>query len=250
MSSYRIDAASLIRSPTIDHNDIYRYASTLSVPLTAFILLWKTFSSHGDLLPNLTLIGVLVVVFVIPHRFLLPQRLWPSVGRSRFLSTFRRIAIGGLAKVEDGKFGDVLLADALTSYARPLSELYIATTMLWRRQGTDHVDRSSMVMVPLLLAVPFAIRFRQCITDSQPYNALKYATAFPAILLSTLLRSERLSPWRGTISTLWVAAAICNALYSFYWDVTCDWDLTLLTRPAGDCKCSPMIHVGFFGTLN
>lgn len=177
-------------------------------------------------------------MFAVPHRFLYPTSFWPAAGRSRFLATFRRIALGGLARSEDGKFGDVLLADALTSYARPLSELYIALTMMWRRQGTDSVDRSSMVAVPLLLAVPFAIRLRQCITDNQPYNALKYATAFPAILFSTLLRAESLGAWRGLIGYLWILAALTNALYSFYWDVTCDWDLTLLTKPVGDRKCT------------
>ncbi|KAI7331917.1 EXS-domain-containing protein [Hortaea werneckii] len=234
LHQYRIDISSLIRSSPINAADVFRYASTLSAPLVACIIIWKAYTYHGDILPNATLIAVLLIMFAVPHRFLYPTSFWPAAGRSRFLATFRRIALGGLARSEDGKFGDVLLADALTSYARPLSELYIALTMMWRRQGTDSVDRSSMVAVPLLLAVPFAIRLRQCITDNQPYNALKYATAFPAILFSTLLRAESLGAWRGLIGYLWILAALTNALYSFYWDVTCDWDLTLLTKPVGD----------------
>lgn len=118
------------------------------------------------------------------------------------------------ARTEDGKFGDVLLADALTSYARPLSELYIAFSMMWTRPSSpSHVDRSSIIVVPILLAYPFAIRLRQCITDSQPLNALKYATAFPAIALSTLMRAEKPFIGTGTLHQLWLVAAGINALY-------------------------------------
>jgi hypothetical protein len=43
-------------------------------------------------------------------------------GRSRTLATLKRISIGGIAEAQDGKFGDVLLADALTSYAKVLGD--------------------------------------------------------------------------------------------------------------------------------
>lgn len=247
------DALSLIRYQPARNNDpppylrVYRYATVLTTLLVVSMLLFWMITLGGDksrvvayeILPNMAFIAIFLLAFLLPQRWLYPKSLWPTHGRSRLLWTLRRIGVGGLAKTEDGKFGDVLLADALTSYARPLSELYIAFSMMvLRRPTTGKIDRSSVIVVPILLAVPFVIRFRQCLKDSQPANALKYATAFPAIALSTYMRAQ--SPWLGhdNLLVLWVLAASTNALYSFYWDVTMDWDLTMLSskRKSIDCK--------------
>lgn len=244
LSKVQIDALSLIRYQPARNNDpppylrVYRYATVLTTLLVVSMLLFWMITLGGDksrvvayeILPNMAFIAIFLLAFLLPQRWLYPKSLWPTHGRSRLLWTLRRIGVGGLAKTEDGKFGDVLLADALTSYARPLSELYIAFSMMvLRRPTTGKIDRSSVIVVPILLAVPFVIRFRQCLKDSQPANALKYATAFPAIALSTYMRAQ--SPWLGhdNLLVLWVLAASTNALYSFYWDVTMDWDLTMLS---------------------
>ncbi|KAK3116573.1 protein-ER retention protein [Teratosphaeriaceae sp. CCFEE 6253] len=242
LHNHGIDTPSLIRYPARadppPHLSVYGFATIISTPIAVSLVTYWLITHGGapnevataHLLPNVTLLLVIALAFLLPQRWLYPRRLWPTAGRTRMLSTLRRISIGGLARTEDGKFGDVLLADALTSYARPLSELYIVISMMFAgRSTTGRLDRSSIVAVPIILALPFAIRFRQCIADKQPYNALKYATAFPAIALSVLLRVHHgLSSVKST-SVLWGAAALVNALYSFYWDVTNDWDLALLT---------------------
>lgn len=175
------------------HLSVYRFAAILSIPLAASLLLFWTLTRNNttsvitwDLLPN-GYLAFLVLAFILPIKQL------PRSGRLRFLSTLRRISIGGLAKSEDGKFGDVLLADALTSYAKPLSEVYVTLCMLVTGQRTtNRPDRScgGALVVPLIMCIPFIIRFRQCIIDHQPANALKYATAFPAIVLSVLQKHE------------------------------------------------------------
>lgn len=48
------------------------------------------------------------------------------------------------------------------------------------------------------------------------FNALKYATAFPMILLS-------LAAPRG--ASTWMLASLSNALYSAAWDLYVDWEL-------------------------
>ena len=241
------------------HHSVYRFATILTAPLAASLLLFWTLTRRNtasvegwDIIPNIYLI-LLVLAFVIPIQQL------PRAGRSRFLSTLRRISIGGLAKTEDGKFGDVLLADALTSYAKPLSEIYVVLCMLVTRQSTTkRADRScgGTFVVPFIICVPFMIRLRQCIIDHQPANALKYATAFPAIILSALQRdAEAVGVSDVTLFRLWYGpvlyrhtarfesadidrflAVVVNSLYSFYWDVAKDWDLTLLssTRANGE----------------
>lgn len=88
------------------------------------------------------------------------------------------------------------------------------------------------------------IRFRQCTIEAMRArdhgktgfqhmaNALKYATAFPVLLVSALKRETHPSRmWASEtgLSRLWLLAVFTNSLYSFYWDVTKDWDLTLFT---------------------
>ena len=177
------------------------------MPLAASLLLFWTMT-HGSTdrviawhhLPNLYLV-VLLAAFVLPFRHL------PRVGRSRLNATFRRVAVGGLAKAEEGKFGDVLLADALTSYAKPLSEIYVAMCMLVTGQHTTRrPDRGcgGTYVVPLIMCAPFMIRLRQCITDGQKANALKYASAFPAIALSAVQRdAEAVGMSETSLFRLW-----------------------------------------------
>lgn len=129
----------------------------------------------------------------------------------RFLLTLKRVAIGGLAESQDGKFGDILLADALTSYARVLGDLYVSFCMFFTDglAATSKPNRAcgSDVVVPIIVAFPSAIRLRQCLTEyvrarransrrgttdrgtQHLANALKYATAFPVIYLAAKMRN-------------------------------------------------------------
>jgi hypothetical protein len=204
-----------------------------------------------EILPNLYLL-VLVVGFVAPLPFL------SRSGRFRTLATLRRISIGGLAEAADGKFGDVLLADALTSYAKVLGDLFISLCMFFSssHSSTGPPNRScgGAYMVPFVIAVPYLIRFRQCcieylrvytankrtgqISPATGWggvhlaNALKYSTAFPVIILSAMQRSPQPSKFgmsEATLFRLWLGAVFVNSAYSFYWDVTRDWDLHLFS---------------------
>jgi len=195
---------------------------------------------------NLLILGAL---FVVPLRSLAVSH----AGRGRLLASLRRVSIGGLADAKDGKFGDILLADVLTSYARVFADLFVCLCMFITRNGsaTDRPDRDcgGGVVVPLIMAVPSAIRLRQCLIEygrvrRSPFrgltgwggqhlaNAAKYATAFPVIALGSLLRN--LDPEDPAVATGlyrgWMAACLLNSLYSFYWDVAKDWDLTLFSE--------------------
>lgn len=168
-----------------------------------------------DFIP-LSLFIVLLLVLICPL-----NRASRS-GRIRFLLTLKRVAIGGLAESQDGKFGDILLADALTSYARVLADLYVSFCMFFteglaatskpnRACGTDFI-------VPIIVAVPSAIRLRQCLTEyvrsrrttsrrevspgnQHLANALKYSTAFPVIWLAAKLRNYNPLDFHGFSET-------------------------------------------------
>ncbi|KAH8634038.1 hypothetical protein IG631_12674 [Alternaria alternata] len=262
----KIDVPSLIRYPgrtsprhIPHHLSCYRIATFLSIPLALSLLLFWTLT-HGspkdiagwEILPNLYLL-VLVVGFVVPLPFVSRN------GRSRTLATLKRISIGGIAEAHDGKFGDILLADALTSYAKVLGDLFVSLCMFFSssHSSTGPPNRScgGAFWVPFIIAIPSMIRLRQCITEyyrvqkankqtgqispatgwggQHLANALKYSTAFPVVILSALQRSpdpSRFGVSEATLFRMWLVAVVVNSGYSFYWDVAKDWDLTLFSN--------------------
>ncbi|ODA78354.1 hypothetical protein RJ55_05735 [Drechmeria coniospora] len=252
-----IDVPALIRYPgrasphhAPHHFSTYRLGALLTALFAAamtlfWLLTWRVPSRviEYDWVPMMYLVAV-VAAFVLPLRDL------PGRGRRRFLATLRRVSLGGIAEAADGKFGDILLADVLTSYAKVCGDLFVTTCMFLSRGGssTERPDRNcgGTVMVPLLMAVPSMIRFRQCIIEylrvrRAPYkestgwggqhlaNAAKYSTAFPVIVASTLQRSTQDAAAKATYNRAWLVAVVVNSLYSFYWDVAKDWDLTLFS---------------------
>lgn len=193
----------------------------------------------------MTYLVVLAALFVVPFRGLGISH----GGRGRLLHTLKRVSVGGLAQASDGKFGDILLADVLTSYAKVFGDLFVTVCMFFTSNGsaTTRPDRNcgGKVIVPLIMAIPYMIRLRQCLIEyfrvrKGPYkesagwggqhlaNAAKYASAFPVIIFSSLQRSVSGQASVG-LYRAWVVAVLVNSLYSFYWDVAKDWDLTLFS---------------------
>ena len=231
--------------------------------IISLLLFWAI--THGsvraihswDILPESYLL-LLVLLFVFPFYQL------SKSGRYRFLSILKRVSLGGIAEGPE-KFGDILLADVLTSYAKVMGELFVTQCMFFSRgaSGTAKPDRScgGAYIVPLIISIPSIIRLRQCLIEfirvrrsaakgastskgwggQHLANALKYSTAFPVIVFSALLRTpaDSIGISNTTINRLWLIAVLINSLYSFYWDVTKDWDLTLLTPTASSLTRTP-----------
>ena len=251
------DVPALIRYPSTPasrnvphHVSTYRLATVLTIPLGASILLFWVLT-HGSkqavlqwqILPQSFLV-FLALCFVLPIRQL------SRSGRGRFLSTLWRVSWGGLAEVQDGKFGDILLADVLTSYAKVLGDLFVSTCMVFSSTSTARPDRGcgGAYVVPLIISIPSIIRLRQCLIEfvrvqrnRQQYsgwggqhlgNALKYASAFPVIILSALQRGydpKKIHLSEAGLFRLWLLFVFVNSFYSFYWDVAKDWDLSLFS---------------------
>ena len=204
-----VDIFSLIRypvRPTDDesiplHISTYRLAGFLTGLWTiALVVFWQFTRGDEarvvayDWIPNLLFLVILAVLFLPRTSF--SRRLFGSqnaMGVARLWTGLRRVAFGGIAKARPDKFGDVLLADALTSYAKPLSEIFVAFCMFFKGLGTTvRPDRlcGHEIVVPLAIAWPFVIRLRQCVKEEQWLNALKYSTAFPVVVLSTMARGN------------------------------------------------------------
>ncbi|KIX09545.1 uncharacterized protein Z518_00625 [Rhinocladiella mackenziei CBS 650.93] len=255
----QIDVLALIRYPPrqtqhhiLHYHSTYRLATLLTIPLVCSLLLFWIVtrgSKHAALtwqiLPQSYLL-FLVLCFILPFK-----RMWRT-GRLHFLATLKRISLGGLAEVQDGKFGDILLADVLTSYAKVLGDLFVSTCMALSAKTTSTAKPSrgcgGAYLVPLIISIPSMIRLRQCLIEyyrvrrSRPAssgwggqhlaNALKYASAFPVIILSALQRGydpKEFYMSEAGLFRLWLFFVFLNSFYSFYWDVAKDWDLSLFS---------------------
>ncbi|XWS32248.1 hypothetical protein CRYUN_Cryun23aG0144000 [Craigia yunnanensis] len=96
----------------------------------------------------------------------------------------------------------------------------------------DSVCSSHSVAIPLVLDIPYIWRLMQCLQQYKDtkekatlFNALKYSTAVPVIFLSALKYHVLPDRWTYVYRRLWLFSSVVNSLYSFYWDVTHDWDL-------------------------
>lgn len=201
-------------------------------------------------LPSLLFIAACAVVFS-------PIRLYAHE-RYRFLQVIKRVLVGGIDSTD--RFLDVVVTDILTSYAKVFGDIVTTICLLFSSTGLTYLDAKDHctrnLLIPVAIAAPYMMRFRQCLIDyrrtgsrTHLANALKYCTAFPVILISMiqLRRTEAAGGEVGTPNTssisdgrlyqIWVLSCLINTGYSFWWDVTKDWDLSLLTTTSA----SPVI---------
>lgn len=101
----------------------------------------------------------------------------------------------------------------------------------------DSVCGSHAVAIPIVLVLPYLFRLFQCLRQYKDtkekttlLNALKYSTAVPVIFLSALKYHVFPDNWVNIYRPLWLLSGVVNSLYSFYWDLTRDWDLSCFTR--------------------
>ncbi|ANB15708.1 Erd1p [Sugiyamaella lignohabitans] len=198
-----------------------------------------------DILPWTTF-AVIIGIFLYPgHKF-------HHSGRKRVISVLKRVCTGSINP--EHRLPDILLSDALTSYSKIFVDSGIMTCMLISKQSSLGLpDRScgGQWLVPVISSIPFLIRLRQCTIEylatgnkQHLFNFAKYLSAMPVILLSALQRNFKNVEVSASaidhdmaafqiftprmLTKLWVAAVLINSTYSFYWDITYDWDLELL----------------------
>lgn len=75
-------------------------------------------------------------------------------------------------------------------------------------------------------------------------SALKYSTAVPVIFLSALKYHVLPGGWTNFYRPLWLLSSVLNSLYSFYWDITRDWDLRY-----AKCLFSTCTYVKYYFVL-
>ncbi|KAF8838809.1 EXS-domain-containing protein [Paxillus ammoniavirescens] len=159
-------------------------------------------------------------------------------------------------------FSDIIYADFLTSFAKVLGDMWLSLCMLLPGGSLLELpaeDGWHQWILPSLMSLPYLIRLRQCLIEynsprnssSRPlFNAIKYASSLPVIFLSAAQRIVALDlaqanghsvtreGWHGEhpLFRLWLLSAAINSIYSFWWDLTNDWGLDLLTSHSTESR--------------
>ncbi|CAN1220325.1 SPX and EXS domain-containing protein 1 [Linum perenne] len=222
----------------LTHREIWKIAMwmTIVVPssMTAYLYLY----SHGEVSlaasqPVLLYCAVTMIlifpfdIFYLSSRYFLLRTLW------RILFPLQAIT-----------FADFFLADILTSMSKVFSDLERSVCRMVHRQvatiawfEADSICGSHSVAIPLVLVLPYLFRLFQCLRQYKDtkektslLNALKYSTAVPVIFLSALKYHVFPERWTNFYRPLWLLSSFVNCMYSFYWDITRDWDLSGFTR--------------------
>ena len=172
-----------------------------------------------------------------------PTRWFLGRGRFSFILVVVRILIAPFHKVY---FGDFWFADQLNSLVGILLDVQYYFCFMIADPWSDPPNKaicttSSNGIRPIVSALPALWRFMQCLRyyyDERKIkhliNAVKYSTTFPVIVFATLF-SVRVSK-RFTLESLefhevgwivafWFVSSFIHALYTFIWDVYCDWGL-------------------------
>lgn len=143
-------------------------------------------------------------------------------------------------------FGDFWFADQLNSTVAILLDFqyftcYIATAS-WGGPADKSVCTSSGNGIrPVLSCLPALWRFFQCLRcyyDTRKLkhliNAGKYSTTFPVVVFAALFSIKVARTFSfsdldfddvGWIIVCWFVASFVHALYTFLWDIYCDWGL-------------------------
>ncbi|KAK9908550.1 hypothetical protein WJX75_009555 [Coccomyxa subellipsoidea] len=222
---------------------LFKVATLLTCALLGSAMLFTYFCAIGWLWAASTqpplMYGLLIFLFLpLPINFLFPET------RHFFAQTLYRVA----TPIREVTWADFLLADVLTSLAKALSDLeralcHLLAGPVMQPHTSDQVCGSSSWIIPLGLALPYFFRLCQCIrvyrdtgVRANLFNALKYSTAFPVIIFSAMKYQVPVEEWHGFYKPMWLAAALLNSSYSYFWDIERDWDIQWFSAP-GERRC-------------
>lgn len=241
---YKVDYATIFGhhpSSTPTPKYIFKVASVLTVLMTVLVIGLVVATPFA---PKLPLKIIPLTMWLVLFAFLLnPCDIFLQKGRFNLLLTFTRVLIAPLAFVY---FSDFFLADQFNSTVGIFLDMeYLVcylTTDAWSGENLDTTvcTWSGNGIRPLLSLIPSFWRIMQCLRcyyDTRNIkhlvNAGKYSSTVPVIVFATLF-STRV---KGDIElqfrvreSLWIVicllvSSFVHAVYTFMWDVGCDWGL-------------------------
>ena len=163
-------------------------------------------------------------------------------------------------------FGDFFLADQLNSTVAIMLDIqYLICYSICQPWDSRDVNEkictsSGNGIRPILSCLPSLWRFLQCLRcyyDTRKVkhliNAVKYATTFPVVILATIFSIRvKDSSFNFSLASLnlnnvgwiifaWFFFSILHSLYTFVWDVYCDWGLWNC-RPKRTCLRPHLVY--------
>lgn len=223
---------------------VFKVACILTVFFTALIVALLIASAYTRRVPGRVVsifMWLTLLVFLFNPVDILLRR-----ARFSFILVCIRILIAPFHFVY---FGDFFLADQLNSTVGIMLDiqylLCYSISQPWTGQVNEKICTTSGNGIrPIISCLPALWRFLQCLrcfydTGKVKHliNAGKYMTTFPVVILATLFavkvsaNSFSFSFSRldlkdvGWIILLWLFFSILHSVYTFIWDVYCDWGL-------------------------
>jgi len=191
----------------------------------------------GSYLP-LVLIAAYTALLFLP----LPVLHWPS--RKWFIKTLWCVFTPGFRKVT---FKDFFVADLFISLTFFWTSLYMIACLYLSGDGVLCSPRRSW-FAPALICVPLFVRFVQCCRKyvdgrllPDVFNAVKYVSA----MIATFASSWAVINGRLVTLIVWIACATLSALYSYYWDLVKDWNISHSQRiiPRKSFKVAAVVNL-------
>ena len=180
-----------------------------------------------------------------------PMNVYLRRGRFSFITVIVRILLAPFIFVY---FGDFWFADQLNSTVALLLDIqYLGCYLIsdpWIVGTEMHDDnvctQSANGIRPVISCLPALWRLFQCLRcfyDTREVrhliNAGKYSTTFPVVVFATLF-AVKVKPGFslahldlndvGWIIICWLLSSFVHALYTFIWDIYCDWGLLQLQK--------------------
>ncbi len=175
-----------------------------------------------------------------------PLNVYLRRGRISFILVWVRIL---LAPFHFVYFGDFWFADQLNSTVAILLDaqyfICYVSEDTWSKPVDERICTSSTNGIrPIVSCLPALWRFFQCLRcfyDTRQIkhliNAGKYSTTFPVVLFAALFSAKVTSTFSladlnlshvGWIVVCWIFFSVLHTVYTFIWDIYCDWGLLQL----------------------
>ena len=241
--SFNIDYVTIFNhSPTSPPTarSIFKIARILTVIFTLLVVVLIVTSRFSVILP--IKIIPLVMWLVILAFLVNPFNYFQRRNRFNFIVVFFHVLLAPLVFVY---FADFFLADQFNSTVAIFLDIQYLICYFFKDSWSGQVNpqictSSSNGIRPVISFLPTFWRMLQCFrcyydthNIKHLVNAGKYFTTLPVIVFTSMFAVKvKGNIWEnfqmrevGWIMICWGLAALIHALYTFIWDVSCDWGL-------------------------